>query len=92
MYGIVLRVTPSDTLRKMNQDNIVCHTLTSNIMNDYEHDMNTVTIWYQTCASLCNRTSYEDTLSTVLVTPRPPSLGTCHEWLMFRSWCVYRTL
>jgi len=44
MYGIVLGVTPSDTLRRMNQDNIVCCTLTSNIMNDYEHDMNTITI------------------------------------------------
>jgi len=36
MYGIVLGVTPPDTLRKMNSDNIVCYTLTSNIMN--EHD------------------------------------------------------
>ena len=36
MYGIVLGVTPPDTLRKMNSDNNVCSTLTSNIMN--EHD------------------------------------------------------
>ena len=34
MYGIVLGVTPPDTLRKMNPDNNVCSTLTSNIMNE----------------------------------------------------------
>jgi len=32
MYGIVLGVTPLDTLRKMNQDNYVCSTLTSNLI------------------------------------------------------------
>jgi len=37
MYGIVLGVTPSDTLRKMNSDNNGCSTLTSNIMNEYDY-------------------------------------------------------
>lgn len=37
MYGIVLEVTPPDTLRKMNQDNIVCSTLTSNLMNEWKN-------------------------------------------------------
>ena len=36
--GIVLGVTPPDSLRKMNQDNVVSYTLTSNIKNDYEYD------------------------------------------------------
>jgi len=30
----------------MNQDNVVCYTLTTNLINDYEHDMNTITICY----------------------------------------------
>jgi len=37
MYGIVLGVTPPDTLRKMNSDNNVCSTLTSNIMNEHDY-------------------------------------------------------
>ena len=37
MYGIVLGVTPPDTLRKMNSDINVCSTLTSNIMNEHEY-------------------------------------------------------
>jgi len=37
MYGIVLGVTPLDTLRKMNSDNNVCSMLTSNIMNEYDY-------------------------------------------------------
>jgi hypothetical protein len=32
MYAIVLGVTPPDTLRKINQDNYVCSTLTSNLI------------------------------------------------------------
>jgi len=32
--------------------------------------MNMIMICYETRASLCNRTIYEDILSTVLVTPR----------------------
>jgi len=39
MYGIVLRVTPPDALCKMNSDNNVCSTLTSNIMNEYDYVM-----------------------------------------------------
>jgi len=39
MYGIVLGVTPPDALRKMNSDNNVCSTLTSNIMNEYDYVM-----------------------------------------------------
>jgi hypothetical protein len=39
MYGIVLGVTPLDAFHKMNQDNYVCSTLTSNIMNEYDYDM-----------------------------------------------------
>jgi len=39
MYGIVLGVTPPDTLRKINSDNVVCYTLTSNIKNEYDYDM-----------------------------------------------------
>jgi hypothetical protein len=56
MYGIDLGVTPPGTIRKMNQDNIVCSTLTN--MNelkyvyvcydyDYEH------VWTQ--VRLCKR-------------------------------------
>jgi len=37
MYGIVLGVTPPDTLRKMNSDNNVYSTLTSNIMNEHNY-------------------------------------------------------
>jgi len=37
MYGIVLGVTPLDALRKMNSDNNVCSTLTSNIMNEHDY-------------------------------------------------------
>jgi len=37
MYGIVLGVTPPDALRKMNSDNNVCSTLTSNIMNEHDY-------------------------------------------------------
>jgi len=37
MYGIVLGVTPLDTLCKMNSDNNVCSTLTSNITNEYDY-------------------------------------------------------
>ena len=37
MYGIVLGVTPPGALRKMNQDDNVCLTLTSNIMNEYDY-------------------------------------------------------
>jgi len=37
MYGIVLGVSPPDALRKMNSDNNVCSTLTSNIMNEYDY-------------------------------------------------------
>jgi len=44
MYGIVLGVTPPDTLRKMNSDDNVCSTLTSNIMN--EHDYVCLRLWY----------------------------------------------
>jgi hypothetical protein len=36
MYGIVLGVTPPGDLRKMNQENYVCSTLTS--MYDYDYD------------------------------------------------------
>jgi hypothetical protein len=36
--GILLGVTPLNTLSNMNQDNVVCYTLTSNIKNDYEYD------------------------------------------------------
>ena len=39
MYEIVLGVTPPDTLRKMNSDNNVCSTLTSNIMIEYDYVM-----------------------------------------------------
>jgi len=52
MYGIVLEVTPPDTLRKMNSDNIVCSTLTSNIMNEHDYDMITIVICYETCVDL----------------------------------------
>jgi len=37
MYGIVLGVTPPGALRKMNQENNVCSTLTSNLMNEYDY-------------------------------------------------------
>jgi len=37
MSGIVLGVTPPDALRKMNSDNNVCSTLTSNIMNEHDY-------------------------------------------------------
>jgi len=53
MYGIVLRVTPHDTLRKMNSDNIVCSTLTSNIMNGYELWYDMFMLDYEVCISLC---------------------------------------
>jgi len=35
---------------------------------------------------------YEGTLSTILVPPRSSNLGSCYEWFMNRSWCVYRIL
>jgi hypothetical protein len=35
MYGIDLGVTPPGTIRKMNQDNIVCSTLTN--MNELSY-------------------------------------------------------
>jgi len=57
MYGIVLRVTPPDAFRKMNSDNIVCSTLTPNIMNEYDYEYDCVMIMvilgYWTCTSLC---------------------------------------
>ena len=57
MYGIVLGVTPPDTFRKMNSDNIVCSTLTPNIMNEYDYEYDCVMIMvilcYRTCTSLC---------------------------------------
>jgi len=37
--GIYSGVTPLGIFRKMNQDNVVCYTLTSNIMNDHDYDM-----------------------------------------------------
>jgi len=37
----------------MNQDNVVCYTLTSNIMNKHDYDMITIIICYETRASLC---------------------------------------
>ena len=32
-------VTPPGAFRKMNSDNNVCSTLTSNIMNEYDYDL-----------------------------------------------------
>jgi len=29
----------------MNQDNVVCHTLTTNIINEYDYDMIMLMIW-----------------------------------------------
>jgi len=55
MYEIVLGVTPPDTLRKMNSNNIVCSTLTSNIMNEHDYDMITIGICYETCVGLCTK-------------------------------------
>jgi len=70
MYGIVLRVTPPDTLRKMNPDNTECSTLTSNIMNEYDY----VRLWYAVrhVQVYATKTSYEDIPTTILGFPDRP--------------------
>jgi hypothetical protein len=45
MYGILLGVTPPGAPRKMNQDNNVCSTLTSNLMNEGMNKYDYV--WYE---------------------------------------------
>jgi len=37
----------------MNQDNVVCYTLTFNITNGHDYDMITIMICYESCVSLC---------------------------------------
>jgi len=70
MYGIVLGVTPPDTLRKMNSDNNVCSTLTSNIMNEYDY----VRLWYAVrhVQVYVSKASYEVIPTTILGSPDRP--------------------
>ena len=85
MYGIVLGVTPPDALRKMNSDNNVCSTLTSNIMN--EHDYVRFGYLVRYLQVYADRESYEIVPSTTLGLPRSSGLGLCHEYV-FRPRCV----
>ena len=74
---IVLGVTPPDTLRKLNQDNVVCYTLTSNIKNDYEYDYEHVMIRIVMLRSKYMLVHQDKTiriLSMILVPPRSSSL------------------
>jgi len=70
MYGIVLGVTPPDTLRKMNSDNNAYSTLISNIMNEYDY----VWLWYAVrhVQVYASRTSYEVIPTTILGFPDRP--------------------
>jgi len=80
MYGIVLGVTPPDTLRKMNSDDNVCPTLTSNIMNEHNY------VWlrydYDMLLDMYRFMQIEKAMKGTdddLRFPWSSGLGSCHE-------------
>ena len=80
MYGIVLGVTPPDTLRKMNSDNNVCSTLTPNIMN--EHDYVWLRYDYDMLLDMYRFMQIEKAMKCIdddLKFPWSSGLGSCHE-------------
>jgi len=91
----------------MNQDNYVCPTLTPNIMNEHDYDMNyaydmstnmiMIMAWYvygivYDMYNLCIKLRLRCYIVDDLGTPQSYDEGLCHEWLMFRSRCAKRIL
>jgi len=77
----------------MNQDNVVCYTLTTNIINEYDYEYGMICYGivydrYSLRIKLRLRCYIVDDLGT----PQSSNERTCHEWLMFRSRCVKRIL
>ena len=75
MYGILLGVTPPDTLYKMNSDNYMSHPYTicyDMILHDYDMMLG--------MCRLRNRESYEAIPLTTLGLPRSSGSGACREY------------
>jgi len=76
----VAGVTSPGAFRKMNSDNNVCSTLTSNIMN-----MVNIRLGMLSFMQIhVRRAIHEVMLMTVLEFPRSSGLGSCLEYVMIR--------